>query len=426
MTPINVLVFPCGSEIGLEIYSSLKHSTHVMLYGASSVSSNHGKYVYENYTRELPYIDSPEFIDCINALIVENKIDLVFPANDSVLLKLSDERDMLSAGLITSSRQTCTLCRSKKATYNKFNGLLPVPIVYSVTSKDIEFPVFMKPDVGQGSKGTHLAISKAEAEFYLGKDASLLMLEYLPGKEYTVDCFTDRNSSLLFAGARERVRVMNGISVNTKPVINDSFARLASIINDNLCLQGAWFFQVKENRLGEFTLMEVAPRIAGSMGLYRSLGVNFALLSIYVAQGLDVEIITNNHCIEMDRALINRYLTDINYENVYIDLDDCIIKCNKVNTLVITFLYQCISESIKIHLLSRHNGDIARTLEQYRLKSLFDTVIQIGKYDLKSKYIKEKNAIFIDDSFAERNEVKKSLGIQVFAPDALECLIKWT
>lgn len=425
MTLINVLVFPCGSEIGLEIYNSLKYSIHVSLYGASSATSNHGKYVYDNYTDGLPYVNSPEFIESINALIAENRIDYIFPAHDSVLLKLSDEREKLHAGLITSSRETCAICRSKKATYEKFKGIVPIPKICTLHSVDIEFPVFMKPDIGQGSKGTHLASSRSEAEFYFGQDPSLLMLEFLPGKEYTVDCFSDRNGKLRFAGARERVRIMNGISVDTRPVVNDTFTRLACTINNNLCLRGAWFFQVKENSHGEFTLMEIAPRIAGSMGLYRSLGVNFALLSIYDAQGLDVEIVTNNHAIEMDRALTNRYQTNLKYEHVYIDLDDCIIKWGKVNLLIIAFLYQCMADSIKLHLITRHKDELNDTLAHYRIASLFDTITHLCKNDLKSKYITESNAIFIDDSFSERLEIKQALGIPVFAPDALECLMKW-
>lgn len=425
MKPINLLVFPCGSEIGLEIYNSLKYSTHVSLYGASSVASNHGKYVYNNYTEGLPYVDSPEFLDSINALIAEKRIDFIFPAHDSVLLKLSEAREGLRAGLITSSRETCAICRSKKATYEQFKGIVPVPSVYTMHTADIEFPIFLKPDIGQGSRGTHLVASRIEAEFYLGKDASLLMLEYLPGKEYTVDCFSDRAGNLRFAGARERIRVLNGISVDTKPVFDNTFTRLAATINDRLSFRGAWFFQVKENKHGVFTLMEIAPRIAGSMGLYRSLGVNFALLSIYDAQGLDVGIITNSHAIEMDRALANRYNTNLIYKHVYIDLDDCIIMNEKINPLVIAFIYQCIADSVKIHLLSRHNGDLKETLATYRIATLFDTITHLDREDLKSRYIKESSAIFIDDSFSERLEIKKTLGLPVFAPDALECLMKW-
>ena len=43
-----ILVFPCGSEIALEIYRSLKYSIHFELVGASSID-DHGKFVYKEY-----------------------------------------------------------------------------------------------------------------------------------------------------------------------------------------------------------------------------------------------------------------------------------------------------------------------------------------------------------------------------------------
>ena len=86
---------------------------------------------------------------------------------------------------------------------------------------NFEFPVFLKPDIGQGSKGTVLVQCAEEMNFYLDNNRSLLVLEYLPGTEYTVDCFTDRNGELKFVGARERARVANGISVNSRKVMND-------------------------------------------------------------------------------------------------------------------------------------------------------------------------------------------------------------
>jgi hypothetical protein len=44
MRNVNVLVFPCGSEIGLELHRSLKDIRFVNLFGASSVS-DHGEFV---------------------------------------------------------------------------------------------------------------------------------------------------------------------------------------------------------------------------------------------------------------------------------------------------------------------------------------------------------------------------------------------
>ena len=48
LRPVNVLVFPCGSEIGLEIHAALRHAKDICLHGASSVS-DHGEFVYARY-----------------------------------------------------------------------------------------------------------------------------------------------------------------------------------------------------------------------------------------------------------------------------------------------------------------------------------------------------------------------------------------
>ena len=79
----NVLVFPCGTEIGLEIHSSLRFSTHFNLIGAASIE-DHGQYVYENCIGGIPFVESPDFVESINQIIKDQKIDFVIPAHDSV------------------------------------------------------------------------------------------------------------------------------------------------------------------------------------------------------------------------------------------------------------------------------------------------------------------------------------------------------
>jgi len=64
-----------------------------------------------------------------------------------------------------------------------------------------------------------------------------------------------------------------------------------------------WFFQVKENKEGELALLEVAPRVAGTMSMSRMLGVNLPLLSLFSFMGYEVNILKNNFGIEVDRSL---------------------------------------------------------------------------------------------------------------------------
>lgn len=423
----NVLVFPCGSEIGLEIYKSVSNSTHFRLYGGSSVP-DHGRMVYDNYIDKLPQVDDDDFINRINEIIGQYNIDFIFPAHDSVVLKLAQEyeKGLLNCKVVTSSALACEIARSKRQTYETLDGVIPTPLIYNTDNEidDNKFPLFLKPDVGQGSKGTYKASSIEDVKFYMQKDSTLLALEFLPGKEYTVDCFTDNSGKLLFCEGRERKRISGGISVDSETVRDDRFSEYASKINTTIKFNGAWFFQVKENATGELVLMEIATRIAGTMGLVRCKGVNLALLSLFNMLGYDLGILENNYEMSIDRALQNKYIHNIDYNHVYLDFDDTIVLDDKINLQAITFVFQCINNGIKVHLLTRHKGILDETLINHRLSDVFDEVIWIKDDGKKSDYIKQKDAIFIDDSFAERKEVYGTLKIPVFDTHMLEGLIR--
>ena len=418
-----VLVFPCGSEIGLELFRSLARDTHIELHGASSEPSNHGRYLYGNYADGLPYATDPRFLDAMNALIRSRRIDYLLPAMDSVASVLASSQDRLACKVIGSPGETCRICCSKRLTYEAFAGIVRVPTLYHDLADVPRWPIFLKPDCGYGSRGTHVAMSREDAEFFLAREKGLLAMEHLPGKEYTVDCFTDRHRNLLFAGARERLRVQNGISVHSRPVEGPAFQEWAGTLNARLPLRGAWFFQLKEDSDGVLTLLEIAPRIAGTMALHRNLGVNLAALSVFDAMDIDVSIQKNDFPIEVDRALTNRFRAELSYRHVYMDLDDCLICDGLVNPDAIAFLYQCVNREIALHLVTRHAGSVSETLKRARIEGLFDEIIHLQAGERKSDAIRHPDAIFIDDSFRERQDVRDRKGIPVFAPDAIECLV---
>jgi Carbamoylphosphate synthase large subunit (split gene in MJ) len=429
MIKVKVMVFPCGTEIGLEIHNSLRFSNHIELIGANSVA-DHGKVVYKNYIEGIPFVDHPDFIKKIKKIVKEQKVDFIFPAHDCVVLKLAKEVNSLGCKLLTSSLNTCEICRSKGKTYQFFSKLLRVPKVYKITDKHLTFPVFLKLDVGQGSKGNYTVNSLEEIKFYLKRAPTLLILEYLPGKEYTIDCFTDRHGVLRFVGPRERVRILNGISVNSFPVKKPVVRKIAEVINKNLKLRGVWFFQVKEAKDGELVLMEIAPRVGGTMGLTRNMGVNLPLLTIFDAMDIAVSIDKHTYRIEVDRALISRYKINLNYNHLYIDLDDTIIFNDAINPFIITFLYQCRNRGIKIHLLSRHErtyGEpVNKALEKFKIKQIFDEIVDVPDDKEKYEYINKDDSIFMDDSFSERKKVVDKLGIHAFDTNEVESLIDWT
>src|SRR2546428_12291203 len=62
---INVLVFPGGTEVGLEIFRALRHCKEVRLHAAASGVKHHASFCYALY-RDLPEGHEP---GCLDALL---------------------------------------------------------------------------------------------------------------------------------------------------------------------------------------------------------------------------------------------------------------------------------------------------------------------------------------------------------------------
>jgi hypothetical protein len=62
-------------------------------------------------------------------------------------------------------------------------------------------------------------------------------------------------------------------------------------------------------------------------------------------------------------------------------------------------------------------------LHRWRLNSLFDEIIHLAPTESKADFITEKNAVFIDDSFAERQALQEKTGIVTLDPSMVELLL---
>ena len=427
----NILVFPCGSEIALEVYRAVNHSTHFNLIGANSID-DHGQFVFENYIGGLPFITDPDFLEKFRQVVRDNNIDAVYPAMDAVIELLKSNEDFLGCKVVSSPIETTQICLSKSKTYKVLENIVKVPKTYTaneLVKAGGPFPVFAKPDIGYGSRGAKKISSVEDLKAHLALYPSCILSEFLPGKEYTVDCFSSHNGDLLFAAARERCRIMNGISVNTKPVKENAeeFMDFAKRINSAIKFNGAWFYQVKRDANGSLTLLEVASRFGGSSSLFRAQGINFALMSLFDAFDIPVSVLRNGYDVIMDRALDNKYKLDLKYSEVFVDFDDCIYLEKKfVNDALMAFLYRCVNNGIKVTLLSRHDdeklGKLDELLDKLRIRQVFDRIIHLNPSQKKIDSIDNTDSIFIDDSFAERKAVADKFNIPVFSLDMIEAL----
>lgn len=419
--PWRVLVIPGGTEIGLEINRALRDCKEVDLYSAGQDLPSASEFRFKRHV-SMPPISDDGAIAAINAIIERNEIDFVFPAHDDVILALALHRSAIKARVLGAEPRICEITRFKSRTYRAVAGAVKVPEVVS-SEETPHFPVFVKPDRGQGSQGARRIDDIETLRAVCGQEPGLIVTEFLPGDEYTVDCFSSKTKGLIFCRGRQRTRVRSGISMQSHPVDDPLFLDIARSIDGLLPMTGAWFFQLKRDRHGVLTLLEIAPRIAGAMALSRVTGVNFPLLTIYEAAGFDVGVEAFDADIEISRSLDNHYRIGFEFSAVYVDLDDTLIVRDQVNTRLVRFLYQCINDKKPIHLLTRHRFDLDATLRRYRLHTIFDSVRRVDDATCKSEFIREPDAIFIDDSFSERRRVARARGIKTFDSSAVECLL---
>ena len=204
-----ILIFPSTSNIALEIISALKNENAFELFLASSLEEISPYY--------LPYVSSEKFQLELNSLIKNLSIDIIFPAHDLFLDWLSDNWNTIPAKIVSDYPHKLKKYRSKSQTYKFLKDKLRTPEIYA-DYKEIKLPIFVKPDKGYGSKSISLIKNITEYKT-IPKDSDMLFLEYLPGKEYTVDCISDNQGNLIDYIIRERVFVQSGISRITKKLL---------------------------------------------------------------------------------------------------------------------------------------------------------------------------------------------------------------
>ena len=422
----NVLIFPMGAVSSCDIYQSLKYDPCFEIFGISMREDHAQFYIPEERLRVSPHymIKHEKFWESFLQILQEWNIHYIIPTHDTVARYLMEHQDKIPATVICSPLETAKIAEDKLLTYNLLKDCWYYPRVYAPNG-NIEFPVFLKPFVAAGGKGCVKVNDREELEKALEQNPDLLICEYLPGEEYTIDCFTNSKRELLFAGARSRGRITEGITFSSNRVpMTPELRKIAEDLNERIPFRGAWYFQVKENTAGELRLMEFSVRQAGTMSYYRQLGVNFAALSLFDFMGVPVNVICNDLDMQLDRGTETLYRIDYDYDTLYLGHDDTLIVDNQVNTALMQLIYQSINRKVKVVLLTTHTHDLEEALAAYKLHvSMFDEIIPLEPGSRKADFIKHDRAIFVDHDFTDRQNIASVCAIPVFDLDAVECLI---
>lgn len=157
---------------------------------------------------------------------------------------------------------------------------------------------------------------------------------------------------------------------------------------------------------------------------YRALGVNIPLLHVqdFLQRRFDIVHFVDIEHLSVAAEPALRYCFEL--EHVYVDLDETLVIDNTRVDYVTAFLRRCVETGSRISLVSRHVHDITETLSNAGIDSkLFEKIHTIAKHEQKSDWVATaKGAVFIDNEFAERLDVRQRRRIPVLDINQLDFL----
>jgi carbamoyl-phosphate synthase large subunit len=418
-----VLVVPGTTEIAHEITRSLRRIRDIEICGAGTDLAAAALLPYAHYDF-LSDLSSSTWLQQLDEIVEKHAIEYLFLAHDQWIFELRNLAAVGGAALISTNARAIEICRFKSATYEALDGLILTPSLFDRMPPASRFPLFLKPDAGQGSVGARVVSGPHDLIGFVNDDGTIcdgwILSELLTGDEVTVDCFSDNDSNVIYLSARRRDHFGSGLALRTSFVESGDFVDVGDTISRILGLTGAWFFQMKANAHGQWVLLEVAPRIAGSSGINRGKDVNLPLLSLLNTMGIPLSITEGSASLQSHKQLEDVFLLEQGFDHVFVDFDDTILINGIVNENLLRFLVHARNSGSELHLLTRHDGDISLTLEKIFLHGFFNSVIHITDGSAKSPHIFGTNPLFIDDSFSERVEVRENSPAIAVSPASFE------
>ncbi len=301
------------------ILHCLKQDARLRIIAADVDPMATGRFLAHDFV-QIPPASDPHFIETLLAVCKQKNIQLVLPLVTKELFLFSTHKELFeSAGIrvLVSSASSIELANNKSNCYQLLQSEgMQVPdfrVIHNLeafihAAFELGHPgrsFCFKPSVSNGSRGVRIVSDSLDEHHQLFNEKpynlhityahalhilsckpfpELLVSEYLPGEEYSVDCLA-RNGETVIAVPRIRRKMINGISVQGTFVKDEAIIEQCSRIISLLRLHGNIGIQLKRAAGGEALLLEINPRVQGTIVSALGAGINLPLLSVRMELG---------------------------------------------------------------------------------------------------------------------------------------------
>lgn len=320
-SPLTVLVTGAGAPGIAGTIHALKHNPNnipIRIVAVDMREEAVGKYLADTFY-VVPSAQDPAFISVLLEIVKKEYVDVILPQVTLELLPLTQNREQfesVGAKVVVSSYSAIQKANSKLQVMRAAEQIgVPYPQYQMTTSEQeliravnsFNYPaakVVVKPPVSRGMRGFRIISAQpwdvkrfleekpSEVEISLeeliailrrGSWPELIVSEYLPGAEYTVDVF--RGRYLKVAIPRRRVQIRSGITFQSLTELRNDLIEYSFALAEYLDLRYCFGFQFKCGEDGTPKILECNPRVQGTMVAGVFAGFNLIYYAIKEAIG---------------------------------------------------------------------------------------------------------------------------------------------
>lgn len=318
---LTILLTGCGAPGTRGTLYSLRNNFDSLKINVIGTDINRdviGRYWVDDFYT-LPAPERPDYIDHLIYICKREHVDLVIPQTTREISILSKNKDLVSdiVRVMVSSEGAVLDSNNKHNLLKVFEECdLPYP-KYILTRTEDELrnsaftlgypkrPIVVKPPVSNGMRGFRILMENAwNMDRFLREKPSgvevsldellriirtghtwpeLLLTEFLPGPEYSVDAFSGQHCSIAVPRIRKSIR--SGISFDNDIEFRNDLIEFTTIAARRLALQYAFGFQYKLDAFGTPKVLECNPRVQGTMVASFFCGVNIIWLAVREIMG---------------------------------------------------------------------------------------------------------------------------------------------
>jgi carbamoyl-phosphate synthase large subunit len=215
-----ILVTGAGGPAGINFTMSLRIVPEKLFLVGTEANKNYLPLASVDRKYSIPEAEHRDYVDKLNEIILEEKVEFVHPQPDVEVAVISENRERLKANVFLPSKKAVSICQDKLETARLLSKK-GIPVTRTVELRresDIDDAfeelgslIWIRAKHGAGGRGSTPAQSRETALSWIKywksrqKDWEFIAQEYLPGRNLAFHSLW-KNGELITSMARERIQ----------------------------------------------------------------------------------------------------------------------------------------------------------------------------------------------------------------------------